>query len=117
LQAGILAQIGSGMNSHVVQFGSRYLTDTKEALYFEAGRKIIDLCRVNQFLPLGLLISEATLAMNLLTEIPALAVSPVSSNMRCRISRAMSVARLIRRLFSVTSRKASSSESGSTRSV
>ena len=34
---------------------------------------------MNGFCPFGLLISEATLAKNLFTEIPAEAVSPVSS--------------------------------------
>ena len=50
-------------------------------------------------------------------ETPAEAVSPVSSCIRRRMSMAICMAELMPFLFSVTSRKASSSESGSTRSV
>ncbi len=56
------------------------------------------------FCPFGLLISEATLAKNLFTEIPAEAVRPVSSKIFCRISLSISLADSIPFLFSVTSR-------------
>ncbi|MNR49794.1 hypothetical protein D3C85_1692230 [compost metagenome] len=67
--------------------------------------------------PFGLFTSEAILAVNLLIEIPALAVNPTSSLIRLRISCASKVADLIPFLFEVTSRNASSRESGSTKSV
>ncbi len=69
------------------------------------------------FCPFGLLISDATLAMNLLIEIPAEAVKPTSSYILDLISSAINVADFIFFLFSVTSRKASSRERGSTKSV
>src|SRR5260370_1702399 len=54
--------------------------------------------------PLGLRWSEASLARNLLYEIPADAVRPVSSKMRARISAAVADAVGMPRRFSVTSR-------------
>jgi len=64
-----------------------------------------------------LFISVATFAMNLFVEIPAEAVKPISFLILSLISVAISVANDIFFLFSVTSKNASSSESGSTKSV
>ena len=65
---------------------------------------------------MGLFISVATFAINLFIEIPAEAVKPISFLILFLISVAISVANDIFFLFSVTSKKASSSESGSTKS-
>jgi hypothetical protein len=67
--------------------------------------------------PSGFLISEAILARNLLTDIPADAVRPILFLISFLISRAMMVADPMFFLSSVTSRKASSIESGSIISV
>ena len=67
--------------------------------------------------PSGLCISEASFASSLLCETPTEAVSPVRSRMRFLISRAMSSPLPKRPVLAVTSRKASSSDSPSTRSV
>ena len=67
--------------------------------------------------PSGLSISEASFASSLLCETPTEAVSPVRSRMRFLISSAMSSPRPKSPVLPVTSRKASSSESPSTRSV
>ncbi len=56
------------------------------------------------FCPLGLLISEATFAMNLLIEIPAEAVKFNSLKMRFLISCAIKLADGFPTLFSVTSK-------------
>ena len=61
--------------------------------------------------------SEATLAMNLLTETPAETVICSSSRMRCRIALAIRVAVRSPSDISLTSRYASSKESGSMISV
>ena len=67
--------------------------------------------------PSGLFISEPSFASSLLCETPTEAVRPVRSRMRFLISRAMSSPLPNRPVLPVTSRKASSSESPSTRSV
>ena len=67
--------------------------------------------------PSGLLISEAIFARNLFTEIPAEAVRPVLCFISFLILFAMTVADPIFFLSSVTSRNASSIESGSIISV
>jgi len=67
--------------------------------------------------PSGFLISEAIFARNLFTDIPADAVRPVFSFISFLISLAISVADPIFFLSVVTSRKASSIESGSIISV
>ncbi len=67
--------------------------------------------------PSGLSISDPSFASSLLCETPTEAVSPVRSRIRCLISRAMSSPPPNRPMLPVTSRKASSSESPSTRSV
>ena len=69
------------------------------------------------FWPFGLLMSDATLAINLLTEIPADALSCNSLKIRSLISWAIKLAEGLPFLFSVTSKYASSNESGSTKSV
>ena len=56
------------------------------------------------FCPLGLLISEAILATNLFTDIPAEACNSSSSKIRCRISFAIKLADGFPFLFSVTSK-------------
>jgi len=66
--------------------------------------------------PSGFFISDAILARNLLNEIPADAVSPVFFRISFFISLAISVADPIFFLSVVTSRNASSIDSGSTRS-
>ena len=67
--------------------------------------------------PSGLSMSDAIFARNLLTDIPADAVSPVLSFISFLICLAITVADPIPFLSRVTSRKASSIERGSTRSV
>ena len=67
--------------------------------------------------PSGLCMSEASFASSLLCETPTEAVSPVRSRIRFLISRAMSSPLPKSPVLPVTSRKASSSESPSTRSV
>ena len=63
--------------------------------------------------PSGLFWSDASLARNLLYDTPAEAVSPVSALIFARIRSAIAVAEAIPARFSVTSRYASSSDSGS----
>ena len=67
--------------------------------------------------PSGFCRPEATLARNLLQETPAEAVRPVVAWMSVRIAWASRVAEGSPRRFSVTSRKASSTDSGSTSGV
>lgn len=67
--------------------------------------------------PSGLMMSDAVLATNLLMDTPAEAVKFSSSLMACFICYAMSMAEPMLSLSLVTSRYASSSESGSIRSV
>ena len=72
---------------------------------------------MNCLCPFGLFISVATLAINLLIEIPAEEFKPMFLLILVRISLATVLARLIFFLFSVTSKNASSSDNGSTKSV
>ena len=69
------------------------------------------------FCPFGLFILVATFAINLLIEIPADAVSPISLFILALICLATSVASEIFFLLSVTSKNASSSDRGSIKSV
>lgn len=67
--------------------------------------------------PSGLFQSDAIFAMNLFGATPADTVTPTVSNTRWRISRAISVALPWHRSDPLTSRYASSSDSGSTSGV
>jgi len=105
------------MYPQLMHFFCGYFANPEDFSTGQVFNELFCFVRRDQEETIGLLMSEAILARNLLIEIPAEAVSPVFCLISFFISFAMIVADPIFFLSAVTSRNASSIERGSITSV